>query len=167
MDWIDAIDASRNASIAFGTATAGLCLLLAVPLLWWTLPNHRVRVFAERADPKMFVQLAYGIAAMAMAWADALCRYLPHPRLGVVHPAFFVTTVLLVAMLAPRVARRLIATAAAPAPPRPNAVARRPDRAALADAAAGSRLSLILVLALAVAIPIVALANAFAPHGAT
>ena len=154
MDWFEAIDASRGFSIVFGTITAGLCLAIAIPMLWWTLPAHRVRVFNPRTDDKLYFQAGYGIAAMAMGWANALCRYIPHARLGLVHPAFFVTTLLLVGFLGPRVARRLFAR-------RPATPSTAPARLRIVQ-----RLSLALVLAVAVAIPMLALVGAFAPHGA-
>ena len=49
------------------------------------------------------LQLAYGIAVMAMAWTDVLCRYIPHGTLEWVHPAFFVTTMVMALGLGPRV----------------------------------------------------------------
>jgi hypothetical protein len=41
---------------------------------------------------------------MSMAFTDALCRAIPHGHLPWVHPAFFVTTLLIVFGLGPRVA---------------------------------------------------------------
>jgi hypothetical protein len=163
MDWFEAIDASRGFSIVFGTITAGLCLSIAIPMLWWTLPAHRIRVFNPRTDDKLYFQAGYGIAAMAMGWANALCRYIPHARLGLVHPAFFVTTLLLVGFLGPRVARRLFAVRRATASKAPArfAASTAPARLRIVQ-----RLSLALVLAVAVAIPMLALVGAFAPHGA-
>ena len=99
-DWLEG---SRTFSIVFGTLTAGACLALAVPLLAWSLPGSRVAFFPKSADPRGLLQLAYGVLCMSMAFADALCRYIPHRPLGLVHPAFFLTTLALVAFLGPRI----------------------------------------------------------------
>jgi hypothetical protein len=99
-DWLEG---SRTFSIAFGTLTAGACLLLAVPILFWCLPGSRAWIFGRDGDRQQLLQIAYGVLCMSMAFADALCRYIPHRKLGVVHPAFFLTTVALVVILAPRI----------------------------------------------------------------
>lgn len=97
------LEGSRTFDVLFGTATCGACLALAIPILWWSLPGRRVRLFGARVDPDQRLQLGFGIACMAMAWTDALCRYIPHRPLAWVHPAYFFTTVALVAGLGPRV----------------------------------------------------------------
>ena len=100
-DWIEG---SRSFSIIFGAVTAAACLAVAIPVLWWMLPKHRLWLFSPRVDPNQGVQLAYGSFCMSMAFTNALCRFTPHGPLPWVHPAFFVTTVLIVAGLGPRVA---------------------------------------------------------------
>ncbi len=97
------IEGSRTFNIFFGLATASACFAVAIPTLWWVLPGHRVRLFPYEADRSQGVQIAYGIFAMAMAFTDTLCRLIPHGKLPWVHPAFFLTTVLLAATLGPRV----------------------------------------------------------------
>jgi hypothetical protein len=97
------LEGSRTFSILFGTVTAGACLSLAVPILYWYLPGTRKSLFGERIDPDQRLQFFFGILCMSMAFTDALCRYIPHRPLGWVHPAFFLTTVALVALLGPRV----------------------------------------------------------------
>jgi len=98
------IEGSRTFDILFGCATAGVCLGVAVPTLWWVLPKHRVWLFSRAVDRAQGVQLSYGIFAMAMAFTDALCRTIPHGPLPWVHPAFFLTTILIGVGLGPRVA---------------------------------------------------------------
>lgn len=41
---------------------------------------------------------------MSMAFTDALCRFIPHQPLAWVHPAFFITTIIIAVGLGPRVA---------------------------------------------------------------
>lgn len=110
----DYLEGSRAFSIGYGLATGAACLALAVPMLWWCLPAHRRSFFGPRIDPQYRLQLAYGIFAMAMAFTDVGCRAIPHDRLALVHPTFFLMTVVLVAGLGPR----LVALAREPLSPR-------------------------------------------------
>ena len=99
------IEGSRTFDLAWGAATAALCLAVGVPLLWWSLPAHRRAFFPAAIDPDGRLQLGYGIFALAMACTNLGCRAIPHAELPYVHPTFFLITVLLVAALAPRVVR--------------------------------------------------------------
>jgi hypothetical protein len=95
------LEGDRTFTVIFGTISAGACLAVAIPTLYWCLPDSRKWVFGERADPRQFLQLGFGLFGMAMAFANALCRYIPHRPLGVVHPVFFLTTVSLLVVLTP------------------------------------------------------------------
>jgi hypothetical protein len=97
------LEGSRTFSIVLGTILSGSCLALAIPILWWFLPSKRRRIFSEKADPRLLLQLFYGLACMAMAFTNALCRYIPHRPLGLTHPVFFFTTIALVLILEARV----------------------------------------------------------------
>jgi hypothetical protein len=98
-DWLEG---SRTFSIVFGAVTSVACLSLAVPILFWCLPRSRTWLFTKESDPHQYVQIAFGVASISMAFADALCRFIPHQKLGIVHPAFFLTTLALVALVGPR-----------------------------------------------------------------
>lgn len=98
------MEGSRAFDITWGVATAALCLALAVPILWWWLPEHRRSFFGTRLDPSYRLQLGYGLFCMAMAGTNLGCRAIPHDDLGIVHPAFFAITAALVVALGPRVA---------------------------------------------------------------
>jgi hypothetical protein len=127
------IEGSRTFNILFGATTSGVCLLVAVPILWWVLPQHRRWFFSRGADGHQRIQLAYGIFCMSMAFTDALCRFIPHKPLEWVHPAFFYTTVLIALGIGPRVAYLLLRRrgstrenkAAVHGPGRPRQVAAR------------------------------------------
>jgi hypothetical protein len=110
------IEGSRGFSIAFGTVTAFACLAVGLPILNWSLPSRRRWIFSKQFDRALIFQVTCGVMCMSMAFADALCRYIPHRPLGIVHPAFLLTTVALVALLAPRVA--VVVADRAPAPVR-------------------------------------------------
>jgi hypothetical protein len=98
------MEGTRSFDIAFGAITSLACLSIAVPTLWWVLPNYAVWLFSPAIDRNRYLQLAYGIFAMAMAFTDALCRFIPHPLFAWVHPAFFATTVIIALGMGPRVA---------------------------------------------------------------
>lgn len=97
------LEGDRTFGLAYGLVTGGLCLALAVPLLYWVLPGRERSFFGPRIDPAQHLQLGYGIFCMAMAFTDIGCRTIPHGELALVHPAFFLMTLLLVATLGPRI----------------------------------------------------------------
>jgi hypothetical protein len=96
------MEGSRAFDVTWGLVTAAICLALAVPMLWWWLPEHRRSFFGTAVDPQYRLQLAYGLFCMAMVGTNVGCRAIPHDDLPFVHPAFFLITVALVAGLAPR-----------------------------------------------------------------
>ena len=98
----DFLEGDRTFELVYGFVTGGVCLALAVPLLYWVLPNHRRSFFGLAVDPSYRLQLAYGIFCMAMAFTDIGCRAIPHGNLEFVHPAFFFMTLLLVVTIGPR-----------------------------------------------------------------
>jgi hypothetical protein len=98
------MEGSRSFELAWGAAAAALCIALAVPILRWTLPGDRRSLFGVRIDPDARLQRAYGIFAFAMAFTNLGCRAIPHATLPLVHPAFFLVTIALLAGFAPRVA---------------------------------------------------------------
>jgi hypothetical protein len=98
------LEGDRTFSLVYGLVTGGLCLALAIPLLYWVLPGHKRRFFGVRIDPEYRLQLFYGIFCMAMAFTDVGCRAIPHGPLAFVHPTFFAVTLALLLTLAPRLA---------------------------------------------------------------
>jgi hypothetical protein len=101
------IEGSRSFDLGWGLVSATVCLALAVPMLWWWLPEHRRSFFGSSVDPRFRLQLAYGLFCMAMAGTNLGCRAIPHDELPLVHPAFFVITAALAVAFAPRVLRLL------------------------------------------------------------
>ncbi|HEX3462813.1 MAG TPA: hypothetical protein VHS78_02000 [Candidatus Elarobacter sp.] len=114
MSW-EWIEGSRAFDVTWGLVSGALCLALAVPMLWWWLPEHRRAFFPRAVDPAYRLQLAYGLFCMAMAGTDIGCRLIPHDGLPMVHPAFFLITVALVLAFAPRIVAMLLATTRAEA----------------------------------------------------
>ena len=93
----------RAFDLEWGVATGAVCLALAVPILWWWLPEHRRSFFGAAIDPSYRLQLGYGLFCMAMMGTNVGCRAIPHDDLGIVHPVFFAITVALAAGLGPRI----------------------------------------------------------------
>ena len=83
------MEGSRLFDEAWGLVAAGVCLAVAVPTLWWWLPEHRRAFFPRAVDPSYRLQLGYGLFGMAMAGTNFGCRFIPHAALEAVHPAFF------------------------------------------------------------------------------
>jgi hypothetical protein len=96
------LEGDRTFSIAYGLITGGLCLAVAIPILWWVIPGHRRAFFGGAIDPHYRLQVGYGIFTMALAFTDIGCRAIPHGPLLFVHPTFFLLTLLVVATLGPR-----------------------------------------------------------------
>ena len=103
------MEGSRTFDVTWGLVTAAMCLAVAVPMLWWWLPERRRSFFGRAIDPRYRLQLAYGLLCMAMAGTNIGCRAIPHDDLPFVHPAFFLITVALVITLAPRIIAMLFA----------------------------------------------------------
>jgi hypothetical protein len=97
------LEGDRTFGLIYGLTTGGICLALAVPLLYWVLPGHQRSFFGTRIDPAYRLQLAYGIFCMAMAFTDIGCRAIPHGDLAFVHPTFFLITLVLAVALSPRI----------------------------------------------------------------
>lgn len=97
------MEGSRLFDEAWGLVAAAVCLAVAVPTLWWFLPEHRRAFFPRAVDPNYRLQLGYGLFGMAMAGTNFGCRFIPHAALEAVHPTFFAITVVLALSLAPRV----------------------------------------------------------------
>ncbi len=138
-DWLEG---SRAFSIAFGTLTSAACLSLALPILYWCLPASRKWIFGARDGRSLALQVGYGVLSISMGFADALCRYIPHRRLGNVHEVFFLTTISLIVILGPRV----------------YPLFRRPALRAVGPFA---RVALALILVVLVVLPATSVANAF------
>ncbi len=115
MSW-EWIEGSRAFDVTWGLTSGALCLALAVPILWWWLPEHRRAFFPRAVDPHYRLQLAYGLFCMAMAGTNIGCRVIPHDDLAFVHPAFFLITVALVAGLVPRLLAMVLRPDPAPHP---------------------------------------------------
>jgi hypothetical protein len=98
------IEGSHSFNVLLGIVTATVCFAVAFPMLWWMLARHRVFYFGSSTDRNQLLQLAYGVFCLSMAFADVLWAVIPHATLLWIHPALFLTTVLIGLGLGPRVA---------------------------------------------------------------
>jgi len=97
------LEGGETFSLIYGLVTGGICLALAIPLLYWVLPGRQRSFFGPRIDPAYRLQLGYGIFCMSMAFTDIGCRTIPHGYLAYVHPTFFLMTLALLVLFGPRV----------------------------------------------------------------
>ncbi len=97
------LEGDRAFDLIWGSATGAVSLALAVPILWWWLPEHRRSVFGTAIDPSYRLQLAYGLFGMAMFGTNFFCRFIPHGFLDYVHPTFAFITLGFLLGLGPRV----------------------------------------------------------------
>jgi len=97
------LENDRAFDLVWGAASGMISLALAVPLLRWSLPEHRRSVFGTAIDPTYRLQLAYGLLAMGMFVTNSLCRFIPHGALEYVHPTYAFITLALVFGFGPRV----------------------------------------------------------------
>jgi hypothetical protein len=113
------LEGDRGFDILWGTATGLISLAVAVPTLWWWLPEHRRSVFGTAIDPAYRLQLAYGLFAMGMFGTNSMCRFIPHGFLEYVHPTYAFITLALVAGLGPRIVYLALRARREALPPRP------------------------------------------------
>jgi hypothetical protein len=101
------IDGDYMFDLAWAAVTGALCLAVAVPILWWWLPEHRRSFFGTRIDPTYRLQFAYGLFGMGMFGTNVGCRVIPHGHMAYVHETFAAITALIVVTLGARVAYML------------------------------------------------------------
>jgi hypothetical protein len=58
-------------NVIFGVATAVVCFSVAIPVLWWVLPKHKLWLFSRDVDRYRRIQLAYGQRARPRRVASA------------------------------------------------------------------------------------------------
>jgi hypothetical protein len=52
------LEGDHTFGLIYGLVTGGLCLALAIPLLYWVLPGHERSFFGAQIDPAQRLQLA-------------------------------------------------------------------------------------------------------------
>ncbi len=97
------LDGSYAYEVAFGATVGTVCFLLggAMVVRWLTARRSGApSLFGAAVDPRSRLQLAYGIATLAMGGTNYGCRFIDHRYLLGVHEGFFAITVALCAIAA-------------------------------------------------------------------
>lgn len=101
------LEGSRAFDLTWGFGWSAVCFAMAIPTLWWVLPGRVRRVFAPQRDPRMIMQIACGVAGMALACTNALCRAIDHAYLPGAHEAIAFVTISYTVLYGPRIFRAM------------------------------------------------------------
>lgn len=99
------LEGTRSFDIIWGSVTATICLALGAWVLFSWLRERGTgapSIFGAAVDPTRRLQFAWGIFTMMMGGTNFGCRYIDHAYLDGVHEGFFALTLLVVAVLLPR-----------------------------------------------------------------
>jgi hypothetical protein len=100
-------EGSRSFDIIWGSVTGTLCMALGAWVLFTWLRERGTgtpSIFGAAVDPDRRLYFAWAIFAMMMGGTNFGCRYIDHRYLEGVHEGFFALTLLVVAVLLPRMA---------------------------------------------------------------
>jgi hypothetical protein len=98
-------EGSRAFDIVWGAASGSLCFALGITLVYGWVRARRTggpSVFGGAIDPSRGLQLAWAIFALGMGGTNFGCRFIDHRYLEGVHEGFFAITLVVYAVLAPR-----------------------------------------------------------------
>jgi len=104
------LEGSRAFDIAWGALTGGLCFAIGIAMIAaWARARrtHAESFFGARVDPGRGLHLAWAAFALAMGGTNVGCRFIDHNELAGVHEGFFALTLIVYAVLLPRLARAM------------------------------------------------------------
>jgi hypothetical protein len=99
------LEGSRAFDLAWGAITGGLCFVIGIALVaTWVRARSdgRASVFGRALDPRHRLELAWAAVALGMGGTNVLCRFIDHNYLLGVHEGFFAITLVVYAVLGPR-----------------------------------------------------------------
>ena len=99
-------EGSRAFDIAWGAAAGSVCLAIGIAMIvsWVDAYRHGgTSLFGAARDPGRGLHLAWAIVALSMAGTNYGCRFIDHNYLSGVHETFFALTLVVYAVLLPRV----------------------------------------------------------------
>ena len=103
------LEGSRAFDVAWGAVTGGLCFAIGIALIaMWVRARGGAgeSIFGARVDPGRGVHLAWAAFALGMGGTNMGCRFIDHLPLAGVHEGFFALTLVVYAVLAPRLIAR-------------------------------------------------------------
>ena len=106
-------EGSRAFDIAWGALTGSVCFAIGIAMIvsWVRAYRHGGEsLFGARTDPGRGLHLAWAIIALSMGGTNYGCRFIDHNYLSGVHEAFFAITLVVYAVLVPRLLARAFRT---------------------------------------------------------
>ena len=99
------LEGSRAFDIAWGATTGSLCFAIGIALVYgWVVARRSggASIFGTDIDPSRSLHLAWAILALGMGGTNFGCRFIDHHYLSGVHEGFFAVTLVVYAVLGPR-----------------------------------------------------------------
>ena len=102
------LEGSRAFDIAWGATTGTICFAIGIALVYLWVTARRTdgpSVFGRAVDPSRGLHLAWAVLALGMGGTNFGCRFIDHNYLAGVHEGFFAITLVVYAVLGPRLIR--------------------------------------------------------------
>lgn len=99
------LEGSRAFDIGWGAATGSICFAIGIALVYsWVMArrNGGASIFGRAVDPSRALHLAWAVFALGMGGTNFGCRFIDHRYLSGVHEGFFAVTLIVYAVLGPR-----------------------------------------------------------------
>lgn len=103
------LEGSRAFDIGWGLVTGSVCFAIGIAMIvsWMDAYRHGgTSLFGAETDPGRGLHLAWAIVALSMGGTNFGCRFIDHNYLSGVHEAFFAITLVVYAVLIPRLIAR-------------------------------------------------------------
>jgi len=107
------LEGSRAFDMAWGALSGGLCFAIGIALIAaWVRARSGTgeSIFGAPVDPSRRLHFAWAVFALGMGGTNVGCRFIDHHLLVGVHEGFFALTLVLHAVLAPRLIARALRT---------------------------------------------------------
>ena len=105
------LEGSRAFDITWGALTGGLCFAIGIAMIAaWVRARggHGESIFGAGVDPGRGLHLAWAALALGMGGTNMGCRFIDHNQLAGVHEGFFALTLVVYAVLVPRLVARAL-----------------------------------------------------------
>ncbi len=105
------LEGSRAFDITWGAVTGGFCFAIGIAMIaqWVRARNGAGEsLFGARVDPGRGLHLAWAAFALGMGGTNVGCRFIDHNLLVGVHEGFFAITLVVYAVLIPRLVSRAL-----------------------------------------------------------
>ncbi|GAC1522654.1 MAG: hypothetical protein NVS2B8_04110 [Vulcanimicrobiaceae bacterium] len=104
------LEGTRAFDMTWGALTGGLCFAIGIAMIaMWVRARGGAdeSLFGARVDPGRGLHLGWAAMALAMGGTNVGCRFIDHHVLAGVHEGFFALTLVVYAVLLPRLIARV------------------------------------------------------------